>query len=391
MKNKNLKIIHSCTSHSFSGLERYVVELASWQNSSKIDVLVFCRKNTEIFRQCMIRSIPVWAIGEHEKKGPLLWTKMAFSWSKIFKEATKKNQNLILHMHAGGEPWFHLPWLMVRAKNLKKIILQYHLWINHKKKDPFHKALFSKIDEIWCSSNSAKEHLLKLLPKEESSFKVIPYGRDIKKVLEVKNNLKLKEQYRKNFKIPLDACVGVCVSRIEPIKGIQELIHSFIKVANEYTNFYLILVGAPSPQDDSALILYKKIEDEIKKLNENIKSRLILTGNRSDYLEIMSAGDFYILPSYEECMSLAMLDALILGLPVLGTNSGGTPSVVKNNINGFIFEPRSEGSLTQALKKIIDIFLNDKDKFLKLKKETSFAEQEFNQEKIFKKILNFYS
>ncbi len=371
-----MKVIHSCTSKSFSGLEKYVVELASWQKEQGYDVEIFCRRNTELQAQAKKQDIPTWTIEVDTKISPWLWQKMNFIWQK-----KSSQQPIALHMHAGGEPWFHLPWLMFKPKNLKKIILHYHIWINHFKKDPLHYFLFSRINEFWTSSDALQVHLAELLPVNKQKIYVIPYGRNLKELQSLSKEA-CRQKKRKEYGIPENALVGICVSRIEPLKGIEELLDAFVCVAEKFPLAVLWIVGDVSPADENAQIYFEKILKKHVSLNSDIKERIHFLGYRSDFLELIAAADFYVLPSYEECMSLALLDAFLLDLPLIGTNSGGTPSIIGKN--GILFQPRSVDALTQALK----VFCQNSKKYIGV---SSPQKEFFDKEKVFKKIWDWYN
>lgn len=372
-----MKIIHSCTSNSFSGLERYVVALADWQNKKGYPVALFCRKDSEIEKQALNLKIPLLLLGNKERASPFFWFKN--------RKLINKKENFILHMHAGGELWFFLPWLI--SKRFSKTILQYHLWINHWKKDPLHFLLFSQIQEIWASTESAKAHLQTLLPVSKNYFRVVPYGRNVDELRKLPIQ-KWREAIRRKLQIRSDEILAACLSRIEPIKGVSELFDAFVSVAQEVPYAHLALVGDASPADESAKKLAGEIFIKHQQLPLEIKRRLHLMGFIENGIEILSAADFYVLPSYEECMSLALLDAMCLGLAVIGTNSGGTPSVLQPEHTGILVPPRNMKSLSDAMKKLFTDHMFRKKLGLEAQR---FAEKNFNQEEIFKKIYSSYS
>ena len=65
-----------------------------------------------------------------------------------------------------------------------------------------------------------------------------------------------------------------------------------------------------------------------------------------------SAGDVSILPSLMEATSIAGLEAMACGLPLIGTNVGGIPVIIKDGETGILVEPRSPEQLAEALNKL---------------------------------------
>jgi glycosyltransferase involved in cell wall biosynthesis len=369
-------VIHSCTSSSFSGLEGYALELATWQNGHGKSVVFFCREGTPLEEAARSRGLPVWTIGEGEHPGPRLWLKMAREWKRRLRASP-----VTLHMHAGGEPWYHLPWL----GRPRRTILHYHIWINHRKIDPAHWLLFRGIDEVWTSSETARAHLAALLPVRREAIRVVPYGRDVRGLLEAPRET-WRSETRERLAINDDEVLGVCVSRIERIKGIGELFDAFAQVAARYPKAHLALVGDASPDNEEASRFAASLRERHRKLPESIRNRFHIMGYVTPATPVLAAADFYVLPSYEECMSLAMLDAAILGLPIIGTSSGGTPSVARPGETGLLVPPGDAGRLATALGELY----GDPDKIRRLSEGARALGGAFDQESIFREIWRWY-
>lgn len=374
-------VIHSCTSNSFSGLEAYVLDLATWQNRAGKPVELYCREGSKLEQNARNRGIPVWTIGPNDKPGPLLWAKLRADWKQRLNAGP-----LVLHMHAGGEPWFHFPWLTAKSKNFKKAILHFHIWINHKKKDPVHQLLYRGIDEVWTSSETSRAHLATLLPIKRDQIQVVQYGRDVA-ALKAAPKSEWRKNMRGRFHVADDEMLAVAVSRLEPIKGVVELFDAFVRVAGKNPKAQLVIVGDASPNNDEALKCATSLREKHRALPPEIQRRLHLPGFMQEALQVMAAGDFYVLPSYEECMSLAMLDAAILGLPILGTNSGGTPSVARPDETGMLVPPADTDALAVALEKMF----SDREYCERLARGVSALSSQFDQEAIFRQIWDSYT
>jgi D-inositol-3-phosphate glycosyltransferase len=375
-----MTVIHSCTSDSYSGLEAYVLELAGWQYRAGQSVVLYCRENSQLEKNARAQGIPLWTIPAKAKPGPLLWAKMASRWRDRVAGGP-----VVLHMHAGGEPWFHMPWLSARPKNLVRTVLHFHIWINHKKKDLFHRAFYSGIDEIWTSSETAKVHLSTLLPVSRDKIRVVPYGRDVQGLLDFPRK-KNRDEFRAQYNLAEDEVLGVCISRIEKIKGVRELFDAFVEIAPRQPKAHLLVIGDASPCNPEAEQYTQELRVKYAKLSDDVRRRLHLPGYLSDCRPAFAAADFYILPSYEECMSLAMLDALILGLPVIGTQSGGTPSVVRPEETGMLVPPANPIALAEALNRMY----SDPEQRAQLGRGAKALGPSYNQNEIFRRISHWY-
>jgi len=98
--------------------------------------------------------------------------------------------------------------------------------------------------------------------------------------------------------------------------------------------------------------------------------------------------DIFVLPTYEDCFPLVVLESMQFGLPVISTDEGGVPDIVLNNITGYIVSKKN----SMAIAEKIAILLNnpalrkEMGQNGRLRYEMEFTLQSF--EKKFVSILN---
>jgi glycosyltransferase involved in cell wall biosynthesis len=64
--------------------------------------------------------------------------------------------------------------------------------------------------------------------------------------------------------------------------------------------------------------------------------------------------DLVILPTYEETFGLVAAEAMIMGVPVIGSNAGGVPEIISHNNNGLLFETKNMDDLSEKIDMIIE-------------------------------------
>ena len=84
-----------------------------------------------------------------------------------------------------------------------------------------------------------------------------------------------------------------------------------------------------------------------------IQSNIKYLGTQNDVRPILSIADIFVLPSLHEGLSIAIIEAMAMNLPIVATNVGGIPEVVENNFNGLLVESRKSIELSNAIDKII--------------------------------------
>ena len=82
-------------------------------------------------------------------------------------------------------------------------------------------------------------------------------------------------------------------------------------------------------------------------------ARLILTGLRSDIPELLSAFDIFTLPSYREGMPRTIIEAMLMGKPVVATDIRGSREEVVPGLTGLLVPVRDAGALARAFTTLI--------------------------------------
>lgn len=192
----------------------------------------------------------------------------------------------------------------------------------------------------------------------------------------------LVEHLRKKFKITNSDKVIGCVARP---KMQDQLVEALKKLPETYK---LLIVGL-----DKEKYSAKFPESDLNA----ITSRIIFAGVVDDKEELFhhySLMDVHVLPSKMDGFGLVSVEAMAMGVPVIGSNYGGIPDVIKHNHSGFIFENGDIEGLAKYIEKICTDHLVRK-RFIKAGFETalnkfSISETINQYEKLFDSIIKQY-
>ena len=99
------------------------------------------------------------------------------------------------------------------------------------------------------------------------------------------------------------------------------------------------------------------LETHVRDLGLDDRIRFIGRVPKDETFVHYQKADIFVLPSMNEGMSNAMLEALASGLPIVSTNTGGADELVGSGVNGFIVKMKSSDDLAEKIGKLID----DKD------------------------------
>ena len=263
-----------------------------------------------------------------------LWTGHSFSLKKALKAEIEKFD--LVHIH---EIWHHPHFVAYKiAKSSKKPFIisirgELEPWCLN------HKALKKKIYSSLIQKKILKEaSALHALTKEEvkniskfvnnKNIFLIPNGIN----LEEFNNLPPQEDIENLYPELKGKKIILFLGRIHSKKGLDILAKSFSSIAKDRENVRLVIAG--SDEDG-----YKsKIKSILK--NEDILNKVIFTGmvSGNTKLAVLSRANMFVLPSYSEGFSMAVLEAMACGLPVIITNKCNFPEIGKYKA-GIIIEP----------------------------------------------------
>lgn len=85
-----------------------------------------------------------------------------------------------------------------------------------------------------------------------------------------------------------------------------------------------------------------------------VSSQLHLLGFRTDVKELFKMADFFAHPSFREGLSVAVMEAMANGLPIICSEIRGNTDLIENNKGGYLFKPAEQDTAYQALKNIME-------------------------------------
>jgi glycosyltransferase involved in cell wall biosynthesis len=186
------------------------------------------------------------------------------------------------------------------------------------------------------------------------------------------NNDKLK----KKLGIPVaDSIVGT-VGRLVEIKGHRYLLDAARSVLNKIANVTFLLIG------DGHLMT--ELISHASALG--IKNKVIFAGWRSDIPQLINTFDIFVLPSLNEGMGRVLVEAMAIGKPIVASDIGGIPDLVKNGANGILFPPGNVDAMAEAIIKL----LLDRELARKMGKEGEKGSLNYDTGAMVKKIEGLY-
>jgi glycosyltransferase involved in cell wall biosynthesis len=149
----------------------------------------------------------------------------------------------------------------------------------------------------------------------------------------VRNEMRLRDD---------DFVVGT-VGDVLARKGQLYLFRAMEEIISQVPNFKLVLVGR-----------FNRDESYVKKLRQLQRRQPLLNrvkwlGLRNNVQDFMAAFDLCVVPSVEEPLGLVALESLAVGTPVVASDTGGLPEIVKPHTNGLLVPPKQPKELAAAV------------------------------------------
>jgi glycosyltransferase involved in cell wall biosynthesis len=135
----------------------------------------------------------------------------------------------------------------------------------------------------------------------------------------------------------------LCVARLTPVKALDVLVQAMARVVQSAPHVRLTVVGA-GPDEAKLLNLTRSL---------SLEQRIEFVGHEPNEIvpQYLAGAHAFVLPSLVENLSIATIEALFTGLPVVSTRAGGQPELVGPG-DGTLVSPRDEAQLASAILEI---------------------------------------
>lgn len=180
--------------------------------------------------------------------------------------------------------------------------------------------------QVIAVSQEIKDIICQSFRLEESKVLVLKNGIIFDEGVSEPVDLK-KEIFDSSNKLKL-----IAVGRLVPLKGFDILIKAVAEVVNQgFDDLLVLIVGGEKPNGGEQ----SRLQALIRNLNMDNYVRLL--GLRHDVIGLMKACDIFVLPSRYEGLSLAMIEAMACGLPIVASNGPGLKDFISDLQNGLLF------------------------------------------------------
>ncbi len=215
--------------------------------------------------------------------------------------------------------------VVLRTEHLPYLITDHHQRVAHQ-------ALMGAVDQLICVSEEARKSFLRA-------------GVSVEKLSVVRNGIlppvlrSKKQAIRTELELPPTAKIVLTVARMTEQKGHCYLLEAIPRIIEQEPEAHFVWVG------DGPLETQLRQQVTAQALEQHVH----FIGRRNDVPALLSSANLFVLPSLFEGLPLVVLEAMAMGVPVVGTRVCGTSEAVLDGINGRLVAPRDSAELAAAI------------------------------------------
>jgi D-inositol-3-phosphate glycosyltransferase len=203
--------------------------------------------------------------------------------------------------------------------------------------------LVETCDRVLAPTPRERDHLIRYCGARPEKIGVVPCGVNLERFRPMD-----KARARQLLGFSPEEAIVLFVGRFAPLKGIERLLAAATRL-EEPRRLRLVLVGGNGDGTPES--------HQVRHLSEayRIQDSVTLAGRvaQGQLPPYYSAADVLVVPSYYESFGLVALESLACGTPVVATDVGVMPSILREGVNGCVVSEGSPRALAQGIERVL--------------------------------------
>ncbi|MBR9976293.1 MAG: glycosyltransferase family 4 protein [Bacteroidetes bacterium] len=326
-----------CTTHSLGGIELNVLRLAGWMRQRGHHCILIVARDAPLHRHAANAGIPHVTLAVKSRY-------------KVFGEARalarrladERIGTLVLNINRD----LLLGVLTRRRSNGLRLVHMQHMQFGAPKRDLVHRWQHAQLDAWIAPLPSLAEQTARMTTVPRERIHVIPLGIDLGPF----GNMPERIATRRMLGLPERAFVAGVVGRLDRGKGQEFLLRATAHLRSDGRDLHVLLVGEETRGEtqDYAGHLHRLAD------SMHIADRVHFRGFVEDIPSAYAAMDVFTLTSLAETYGMVTIEALASGLPVIATETGGTPELLGEPGTALLVPAANAPALAQAIARVMD-------------------------------------
>lgn len=318
-------ILHTEASNGWGGQEIRIINEILGMRSRGYEVVLATPPDAAIYNKARDAGIETFAVEMDKSR----FISSVFRIARIIKERSVS----IVNTHSSRDSW--VGSIAGRLRGVK-VLRTRHI------SSPFNESPLTRLvygpltDGVITTGDFIRRQIIRELRLNPDKVHSIPTGVDVESFISAKGD-KVRAELGLSEK---DLVIGTAAVH-RSWKGHEYTIKAMPDVLSAVPEARLVLAG-DGPQRHS-------LEGLVR--DSGLADKVILPGHRDDIPEVIAAFDISVLASYaSEGIPQFVLQSMAAGKPVIATEVGGIPEVVKDGVNGILVPPRDPSAIAHAVK-----------------------------------------
>jgi len=342
-----MKILYIIPTLSVGGAEKYVVKLSNSLVNKGYSVAICTIGSGGILKRELDKRVSVYELGKK--------TNLTINKVLLLKKIIEKGKFDILHSHLFKADLLNYFNSLSSSILVNRYTTEHSTSSRRKKYKVFgfiQKVIYKRFESIIAISDIVYKHINLWSGTNKDKVVLIYNGTDIE--IKSEDDIENKMNSGKNEKYEIGS-----IARLESRKDLATTLNAigYLTKRLEFNNFNYTVYG-DGPEKDRLMKLTKELD---------IEKYVTFAGFHPQIELVIDRLDIHIISSKEEGFGISIIETMARGIPNIGTNTGGIPEVISDNIDGLLV---NVGEYEELARKIF-LLLNNK----KLLSEFAFASQ----------------
>lgn len=327
-----MTLLELCLSPDFGGLEIFFRDYARWLVARPEVRLHLCvQAGCRLAQELAPLQLPTL---EFDSKAGLLPLSAAWRLARFVKQHNVD----VVHVHWKDD--LPLAALSKTVGRGVKLVHSRHMDLPGAKKDPYHRYLYSSIDCFHAITKALAVQAAENLPISRERIRQVYLGASVPPASEIES----RESVRKALGLDERFAVGV-VGRISEYKGQHLLVDAIWQLRDRGVVVQGLIAGHEMEPEYLEALQSRVHEAELE-------NQVKFVGFLEKPHSVIRALDALALTTVKETFGLVLVEAMQLGVPVIGSNAGGVPEIIEHGRTGMLFESENSAALAEAIEKL---------------------------------------
>lgn len=348
MQHERTKVLFLITKSSWGGAQQYVYDLALSLPAESYEPVIIAGGEGELIERLKEAGLKVYPLPRLKRDLSLFGDIQTAA--ELFSIIRKEHPDVL---HINSSKAGILGSIVGRLARVPKIIFTAHGWAFNEDRPRWQKFLITcahymtvMLSTKTIAVSEGVRNQLRWIGAQRKIVVIHP-GRTLKDLRSKDDARGIIEMQVRDTSARLidyhdDIWIGT-IAELHPIKRLNRAIDAVSGLIKEFPALRYVIIHDGQMRE----ALMQQVRDL------GLEEHIFFTGTIADAARLLPAFDVFLLPSKSEAFGYVLVEAGQAGVPVVATNVGGIPDIIKDGVSGLLVSPDDTPALRSALRKLL--------------------------------------